>query len=98
MNRKIPFEEFWRKYPLHKARKDAERAWDRLGAKDRRAAIDAIDVYRESCEKTGVALKYAHGWLNGRRWEDEADEVTDDGGVAAASADAGDAPAEMDLW
>ena len=33
------FAEFWAKYPVHKARKLAEQAWQRLTAGDRRAAI-----------------------------------------------------------
>ena len=65
------FDEFWRAYPLHKARKQAEQAWQRLTASDRRAAIAALPAYRLDCEQNGIQFKYAQGWLNGRRWEDE---------------------------
>ena len=98
MNRKIPFEDFWKKYPLHKAKKDAECAWNRLSAKDRRDAIAAIDSYRENCVKTGVGMKYAKGWLNGRRWEDETDDDTAADGKSSVKTCADDAPAEMELW
>jgi hypothetical protein len=88
----ITFETFWEKYPLHKAKKDAERAWNRLSAKDQRAAYNAIDSYCESCRKTGVAFKYAQGWLNGRRWEDE-----DDGPVPQQPPQQ-EAPESMEIW
>lgn len=69
------FDEFWQAYPLHKARMDAERAWNRLTARDKREAIAALPAYTADCQKRGVAFKYAQGWLNGRRWTDVYDEV-----------------------
>lgn len=71
MNKAPTFDEFWAAYPLHKARKQAEQAWQRLSAGDRRAALAALPAYRQDCQRQGIAFKYAHGWLNGRRWEDE---------------------------
>ena len=74
MTRNTPdFEDFWAQYPVHKDRKRAEQAWQRLTAGDRRAAIAALPGYIADCQQNGIQYKYAQGWLNGRRWEDEAD-------------------------
>ena len=67
----VDFDEFWKAYPLHRGKKDAERAWGRLTAKERRQAIAALPAYTADCRERGIAFKYAQGWLNGRRWEDE---------------------------
>lgn len=69
------FDDFWQAYPLHKARMDAERAWNRLTARDKREAIAALPAYTADCQKRGIAFKYAQGWLNGRRWTDKYDET-----------------------
>jgi len=95
MNKKIPFDVFWKKYPLHTAMGPAERAWNRLSAKDRRDAYAAIDRYVEHCRQTGIAFKYPDGWLNDRRWTDEYDDA---GNEPADKACADDAPSEMELW
>ncbi|MBQ9646150.1 MAG: hypothetical protein IJV24_07325 [Prevotella sp.] len=76
------FDEFWKAYPLHKARKQAEQAWARLTATDRRAALAALPAYRQDCEQQGIAFKYAQGWLNGRRWEDELEAQVPSGAAA----------------
>lgn len=65
------FDEFWTAYPVHKDRKRAEQAWQRLTAGDRRAALAALPGYIADCQQNGIKYKYAQGWLNGRRWEDE---------------------------
>jgi hypothetical protein len=49
----------------------AERAWNKLSAKDRRAAMSGIASYRADCLQRGVAMMYAQGYLNHRRWEDD---------------------------
>ena len=70
--RKAPeFGEFWRAYPVHRARAAAERAWARLTASDRAAAVAGIHAYREECLRTGVALCYGQRYLTDRRWTDE---------------------------
>ena len=68
------FDDFWRAYPLHKGKRDAEKAWNRLSAGDKQKALAGIHRYREYIEQTGVSIKYPQGWLNGHRWEDEYDE------------------------
>ena len=50
----------------------AERAWNRLPARDRRAAYAGIATYRERCLRSGISMMYAQGYLNNRRWEDGA--------------------------
>lgn len=76
MNNTPTFDEFWRAYPLHKGKKPAERAWNRLTAGDKRRAIAALSAYRTECQQKGISYKYAQGWLNDRRWEDEPDNST----------------------
>ena len=70
------FDEFWALYPVHKDRKRAEQAWQRLTAGDRRAALAALPGYTRDCQQQGIQFKYAQGWLNGRRWEDEVSDPT----------------------
>jgi hypothetical protein len=67
------FDQFYKAYPIHRGRQDAEKAWRRLSAKDRCAARDGIARYCAICQQQGVSYKYPQGYLNGRRWEDEAD-------------------------
>lgn len=72
MKNNIPtFDEFWRAYPLHRDRYRAEKTWNRLTAADKRAALAALPAYIADCQQEGIKYKYAHGWLNGRRWEDK---------------------------
>ncbi len=68
------FDQFYKAYPIHRGRRDAEKAWRRLSAKDRRAARDGIARYCAICQQQGVSYKYPQGYLNGRRWEDEGEE------------------------
>lgn len=71
MSKAPSFDDFWRAYPLHKAKVQAERAWNRLTARDKQKALASLPVYRKYCLQKGIAYKYAQGWLNDRRWEDE---------------------------
>ena len=72
--RKTPdFGEFWDAYGLKRDRIAAERAWNRLTAKDRTAAVVGIAAYREDCLRRGIAMMYGQGYLSHRRWEDEPD-------------------------
>jgi len=70
------FDQFYKAYPIHRGRQDAEKAWRRLSAKDRRAARDGIARYCTICQQQGVSYKYPQGYLNGRRWEDELEDPT----------------------
>lgn len=67
----VTFEQFWNLYGLKRDKIAAERAWKRLSAKDRRAAVDGIKPYREDCANHNRMMMYAQGYLNHRRWEDD---------------------------
>jgi hypothetical protein len=88
----LSFEEFWKLYPLHKAKGSAERAWNRISDKNKRAALAAIPRYREYCEQHGIAFKYPQGWLNDQRWTDEYPEEN-----TSQHSDA-EALASMEVW
>lgn len=65
------FGKFWEAYGLKRDRVRAERAWNRLSAKDKRAALDGIKPYRQDCSVHKRMMMYAQGYLNNRRWEDD---------------------------
>ena len=71
MNKAPTFEEFWNAYGLKRDRIAAERAWNKLNAKDKRAAIAGIAAYTNDCEQRGISRMYGQGYLNHRRWEDD---------------------------
>lgn len=71
MNKAPTFEEFWNAYGLKRDRIAAERAWNKLNAKDKRAAIAGIAAYKQDCEQRGISRMYGQGYLNHRRWEDD---------------------------
>lgn len=71
MNKAPTFEEFWNAYGLKRDRIAAERAWNKLNAKDKRAAIMGIAAYNADCEQRGISRMYGQGYLNHRRWEDD---------------------------
>jgi hypothetical protein len=70
-NTESDFLTFWNAYCLKRDRIAAERAWKKLSAKDKQAAMAGIAPYRESCERSGIRMMYAQGYLNHHRWEDE---------------------------
>lgn len=94
--REITFEEFWKKYPLHKSKGPAERAWNRLTARERLAAFNGIERYIEYCRSANIAFKYAQGWLNDRRWTDEYDDEQPSARPMAAPSEP--LPTEMEIW
>ena len=70
------FEQFWNLYGLKRDKVAAERAWKRLSAKDRCAAVEGIKPYRQDCADHNRMMMYPQGYLNHRRWEDEMDSLT----------------------
>ena len=94
MNKSVSFQEFWDAYGLKRDRVAAERSWNRLGARDRRAALAGIQAYRAACQQHGIAPMYAQGYLNHRRWEDEPADGAPAEPVSRPAADAG----RMELW
>ena len=79
------FPEFWDAYGLKRDRMAAEKAFLRLSAKDRLAAFNGIAAYRADCEQRGIAMMYAQGYINHRRWEDETEASTPASVLSAAS-------------
>lgn len=74
MNQAPTFQQFWDAYALKRDRIAAERAWNKLSAKDKRKAIEAIPDYTSDCAQRGISRMYAQGYLNHRRWEDDFNE------------------------
>lgn len=68
------FEKFWTKYAMKVDRIAAVRAWNKLDKDLRREAIDGIQHYRDVCDSLGAKRMWPQGYLNHRRWEDEAAE------------------------
>lgn len=75
------FEGFWRMYPLKKSKQAAIRAWDLLRPDDRLLAVMGRALQRQLAspewqrklrEEGGQGIPYPATWINGRRWEDEA--------------------------
>ena len=75
------FEGFWRMYPVKKSKQAAIRAWDSLRPDDRLLAVMGHALQRQLAspewqrklrEEGGQGIPYPATWLNGRRWEDEA--------------------------
>ena len=74
MNKAPDFQQFWNAYALKRDRIAAERAWNKLPAKDKRKAIDAIPAYNADCARQGISRMYAQGYLSHRRFEDDFSE------------------------
>ena len=78
MNKTPTFDDFWRIYPLKKGKEDAKKAWNRLTAAEKRKAIAAVPLYIDDCRRSDIdRYKYPQGWLNGKRWQDYEDKLTD---------------------
>lgn len=74
MNKAPDFQQFWNAYALKRDRIAAERAWNKLSAKDKRKAIEAIPAYNADCARQGISRMYAQGYLSHRRFEDDFSE------------------------
>lgn len=81
------FEAFWRYYPAipdgtghgrRPAKDRAARAWDKLRPDDATIAAmgTALRRQKESRQwRDGIGIPYASTWLNGRKWEEEIEEL-----------------------
>lgn len=94
---KIDFQTFWNAYGLKRDRIAAERAWKRLSAKDQQAAYAGIPAYCEDCQRRGIAMMYAQGYINHRRWEDEIQPVESVAVAQQPSPTPGEPP-KMEIW
>lgn len=94
------FPEFWDAYALKRDRMAAEKAYSRLSAKDRIAAFNGIATYRSDCQQRGIRMMYAQGYINHRRWEDEAPPVSQQVAIPSqpsSSPTPGSQP-DMEIW
>jgi len=94
------FDAYSEAYGGRVARQDAEGAWKHLTVRDRRAALRGIVPYSERCRKQGVAMRYAQGYLNGRRWEDDVPETGPSPKPASPAGDSASVPErkKMGRW
>ena len=66
------FDNFWSVYPKRVARKDAEKAWDRLSAEERVAAFVGAVTWLPIWRTMDVAyIPHPATWIHGERWNDE---------------------------
>lgn len=99
MRSKAPsFDDFWKAYPLHRGKLDAEKAWARLSDTDKQKALAALPRYREYLQQTGTNIKYPQGWLNGHRWEDEYDEPATKTEQSTTPPATADTLSDMETW
>lgn len=70
------FDDLWTLYPRRVAKRDAERAWNRLTADEKVAALSALVKWRRVWLARGEIQYVPHAatWLNGARWDDELPE------------------------
>lgn len=74
------FDVFYKAYPKHKAWKDAFKAWEKLNPSPelQQIILTAIEKQKASDDwqkEKGKYIPHPATWLNGRRWEDEIQEV-----------------------
>lgn len=69
------FEEFYTLYPKKLAKKEAEKAWDKLSEEKQLKALEDVKVrkvkHSQWIRDGGKYIPYPASYLNGERWEDE---------------------------
>lgn len=66
------FEKFYKEYPRHEGRADAEKAWKKIKESEHEAIFGALSKYKIAVAgKEKQYIKMPSSWLNSRRWEDE---------------------------
>lgn len=77
-NGSIDFDLFWDDFKPRVNKAQAKKAWKKLNAADRQAALDGVRRYAQTgkykeCMRTKIwqYMPHAATWLNQRRWEDE---------------------------
>lgn len=81
------FDSFWVAYPKKQAKGDAQKAWKKLKPNVSLIAsiLKAIEVQKSSeswTKDNGKFIPHPATWLNGRRWEDEAEGGTSESGTS----------------
>ena len=74
------FDRFWAAYPKKKGKEDARKAWKKLApdletCRMMAAALESQQKSHDWVKESGRYVPYPATWLNGRRWEDEPDEI-----------------------
>lgn len=64
---------FWAHYPRKVAKKDAQKAWNKLTSAQKQAAMEALPNHIKQWDDP-TFIPYPASWLNGERWEDELEE------------------------
>lgn len=68
----ITWDTFWTLWPRKVARKEAQKAWDRLTPAEQQAAILALPDWRRVWSAKDMQyVPHASTWLHGERWDDE---------------------------
>lgn len=68
----MDFDLFWQMYPRRVAKVAAQKAWAKLKAPERAAAIAALPAHVESWSGRDMEhIPHGSTWLNGKRFEDE---------------------------
>lgn len=83
------FDDFWKAWPRREAKKAALRAWEKLSAASRIAAVAALPAHMAQWRRAGTArchIPHPATWLNGERWDDDFEPVP---GIAAVPRIAG---------
>lgn len=63
------FNDFWAIYPKKVAKKDAEKAWNRLNAAQKITALEALPAHTRRWTDPQF-MPHAATWLNGERFDD----------------------------
>lgn len=76
----MTFEAFWALYPRRQGKKDARKAWDKLGVDaalwaEIEAALEWQTRQPAWTRERGTYVPYPATWLRGERWTDERPEV-----------------------
>jgi phage replication O-like protein O len=74
------FDAFYKSYPKKKARRDAEKAWSKLNPDESlfnsiMASLERQKASQDWKKECGQYIPLPATWINGRRWEDEDQEV-----------------------
>ena len=67
----LTFDDFYKVYPLKKSKQQAEKSWNRLSLKDKKAAYDRLPEYLADCARCRRNIKHPSTYLNQRTWEDD---------------------------
>ena len=68
------FDEFWSKYPKKVARKEAEKAFNKLKSDERLKVMEVIQShvdYWKATDTDKMFIPHASTWINGARFDDE---------------------------